>query len=438
LRDIQHDPKTTVGPPFGKNPSLRNFSPRFGFAWDVRGDGKTAVRGGFGLLYDVANMGSSFVQGAIATPPFSSRSTVQVPAGQPLPYPLALPLFFPPEVLGREARLVDYNLQQPHMLQYNLTIERQFPGEIGLTLAYGGSRGINLWQVTEGNPTVPQVLPDGRLFWTGTDPRTNPNWQNITYLTAGGNSWYNSLQFGLNKRLSRGLQFQSSYTWSKTIDETQGQLPADQTGGTGATGVVTGSHRHLDRGPAAFDLAHNWRFNTIYRLPNLTSNGAVGKVLNGWWMGGIVSLRTGYPFGPTIGSDRARKRGGANRPSLVAGRTPEDIVRGGPVRYFDPLAFAIQPIGTLGSVGRSFLRGPGSATVDISVNKDTALGFLGEAGKLEFRAEFFNILNRVNFGSPSTAVYAARQDVEAPLATAGQITSARTSRQIQFALKILF
>ena len=178
LRDVQHDANTTLGPVY-RNPSLRNFSPRFGFAWDVRGDGKTAVRGGFGLLHDIGNLGSALLQGGIATPPFSSRSNVQVPVGRPLPFSLSLPLFFPPESVGKELRTVDYHVQQPHMLQYNFTVERQLPFSMGLTVAYGGSRGINLFQVKEGNPTVPQVLPDGRLFWTGTDPRTNPNWENI-------------------------------------------------------------------------------------------------------------------------------------------------------------------------------------------------------------------------------------------------------------------
>ena len=110
---------------------------------------------------------------------------------------------------------------------------------------------------------------------------------------------------------------------------------------------------------------------------------------------------------------------------------------GGPVRYFDPCAFALPEIGTLGNVGRNTLIAPGVANLDFSMVKDTALGFLGEAGKLEFRTEIFNILNRANFGRPSGAVFSAT--TETALAPAGRITGTNTtSRQIQLALKLLW
>ncbi|MBI2819832.1 MAG: carboxypeptidase regulatory-like domain-containing protein, partial [Acidobacteria bacterium] len=178
----------------------------------------------------------------------------------------------------------------------------------------------------------------------------------------------------------------------------------------------------------------------IYRLPELiSSGGAAGNLLNGWWVSGILSLQTGSPFSVSITSDRARKKGGDNRPDLVSGRSNDNIIRGGPTQYFDPTAFAVQPAGFLGTAGRNILRGPGFANLDFTLGKDTALGFLGENGKLEFRAEFFNILNRANFGIPIRTVYAAVRDGESPLANAGKIQdTANTSRQIQFALKIVF
>ncbi len=465
LRDIQHDAATTLGPPF-ENPTLKNFSPRFGFAWDVRGDGKTALRGGFGLLYDIGNVGSSLVIGTTATPPFSSSSQVLNPAS------FTIPFFFPPGAAGKTLRTLDYHLQQPHLLQYNLTVERQLPFAAALTLAYAGSRGINLLQaLRQGNPTVPRGVPNGGVCvaavpppafslteprcWTGSDPRTNPNWGSIDYGTAGGSSWYNSLQFGVAKRLTHGLQFQSSYTWSKLIDETQGQTGAENGGAW-----VDSVRRELDRGPAEFDITQSWRFNAIYRMPALASSvRGWGAVLNGWWVSGIISAQTGYFFNPALGSDRSRKGGGADRPDWAPGATvagvtdgrsrgcllgtagiPAGTPLGTPQLYFDPCAFAIHAAGFLGNVGRNVLRGPGLANLDFSVAKDTDLRFLGEGGKLEFRTEIFNILNHANFNVPNTTAYSGTRDVEAPLASAGKITStgSRTSRQIQFALKLLF
>ena len=407
----------------------------------MTGDSKTAVRGGFGLLYDIASLGSALHQGISGTAPFSTQSTVTSTPASPLT--VVLPLFFPPGTAGRGLRGPDYRMQQPHLLQYNLTVERQLPLDMAATIAYGGSRGINLVQVKEGKPTVPRILPDGRQFWTGNEPRTNPFWNEMTLMTAGGNSWYNSLQFGVTKRLSNGLQFQSSYTWSKLMDETQGQLPADNNNSSPAYGVDP-THREADRGLASFDLAHNWRLNAIYRLPGLTSARTLGKVLNGWWMSGILSIQSGYPFTVVLSSNRSRARvnGGAaniDRPDLVPDRSFDAMILGGPARYYDPTAFRIPPIGFLGTAGRSILRAPGFATLDFSLAKDTAFGFRGESGKLEFRAEFFNLLNRANFSLPNRTVYSARADVEAPLANAGRISAtASTSRQIQFALKLTF
>ena len=448
LRDIQHDAAPTLGDTF-QNPSLRNFSPRVGFAWDVLGNGKTAVRGGFGLLYDIANLGSGLVSASTATPPFSNRSTV---GGPPAATLFAIPFFFPPGSEGKSPRLVDYLMQQPHMLQYNLTVERQLPYQMAITVAYAGSRGINLMKVTEGNPTVPQVLPDGRQFWLGTESRTNPNWGAIDLRTAGGNSWYHSLQVGINKRVSRGLQFQSSYTWSKLIDETQGQLGVNAEDNSNYTFPTDPTHRNVDRGAASFDIAHNIRFNAIYRLPELSSGGAVGRaLLNGWWTSGILSLQTGLPFSTVMGSNRSRSGVGAgqgDRPNLLPGRKNDNIILGGPDQYYDTSAFAVQDAGFLGTAGRNILRGPGFATLDFSLVKDIRLRPLGESGKLEFRAEFFNLLNRANFGTPGVGqgggnaagvVFAGLANGERPLPTAGRlIDTSSSSRQIQFALKILF
>ena len=442
LRDIRNDAATTLGPAF-QNMSLRNFSPRFGFAWDVKGDGKTAVRGGFAELYDVGVFGVSLVIASQATPPFSSFSAVGTPST------LALPLPFPD--VGKTLRLLDYNMKQPHMLDYNLTVERQLPWRMGLTLGYAGSRGFHIMQEKEGNPTVPQVQLDGQKFWPSpAAPRTNPNWGSIDLHTAEGNSWYNAFQFGLNKHLSNGMQFQSSYTFSKLIDETQGQAGADNQ--VSSVFGVDPTNRRVDRGPADFDLRHNWQFNAIYQVPQPFQGRALRAVLSGWRASGILSVQSGYPFTPSLRTNRSRSgvnvgqpgAGSANfdRPNLVPGRTKGNIILGGPDRYFDPSAFTLQDAGFLGTSGRNYLTGPGYTNLDFSLGKNIPINKLGDSGALEFRGEFFNILNHPNFAMNDTfrQVFAGSANGEAPLPTAGVITttgSAR-SRQIQFALKLLF
>jgi hypothetical protein len=455
LRDPQHDASTTLGAPF-ENPSLKNFSPRVGFAWDVKGDGKMAVRGGYGLLYDISNQAGGLSAGVGATPPFSSLSTVVVPAANPIT--ITFPFTFPASAAGKALRIPDYHVKQPYIHQYNLTVERQLPYSMAMTLTYGGSHGVHILGVVDANPTVPRILPDGRQFWTGTDPYTNPAWQTIEWYTSGGFSLYNSLQAGLSKRLSHGVQLQSSYTWSKLMDLPQSQaITENQSTNSWSSNP---SRPKTDKGPAAFDITHNFRFNAIYRLPEVKSGGNVfAKLVNGWWMSGILSLQSGYPFTPALAANRSRSRVGSavtllDRPDLNVGRNNGNIVSGTstgcsgiaagrplgtPNLWYDPCAFTLQAAGFLGTAGRDILRGPGFANLDFSLVKDTPLRFLGEGGRLEFRSEFFNILNRANFGMPDRTVFAGTADGQAPFASSGRITNTLgTSRQIQFALKILF
>jgi hypothetical protein len=443
LRDVHNDPAATLGVPY-ENMSLKNVSPRFGFAWDVAGNGKTAIRGGFAELYDVGVFGVTMAIATVGTPPFSSFSAVGTPST------LTLPFFYPPSVIGKTLRLVDYHSRQPHILDYNLTIERQLPWNMGLTLGYAGSRGINLMQVLDGNSTVPQILADGRKYWTGNDPRLNPNWGAIEFHTAATNSWYNGVQFGVNKHLSNGMQFQSSYTFSKVLDEAQGQAGADNV--TSSVYSVDPSNRRNDRGPADFDLRHNWQFNTIYQLPQPFQNRALSAVFNGWRASGILAVQSGYPFTPAIRTNRSRSgvslaatgefATNIDRPNLVPGRTRGNIILDRPDRYFDPTAFTLPDSGFLGNVGRNMLTGPGYFNMDFSLGKNIPVKELGDSGALEFRAEFFNILNHPNFvmNNPFRSVFAGTAPGEAPLPTAGVITSTgyNRSRQIQFALKLLF
>lgn len=245
------------------------------------------------------------------------------------------------------------------------------------------------------------------------------------------------------KQLSHGLQFQSAYTWGKLIDDTQGQTSGDSNFPS-----IFGSdpnHKTVDRGVADFDITQNWRFSAIYQLPKLITSTPIAQVVNGWRLTGILSLQSGYPFTPTLGSNRSRSgvNSGAasiDRPNLIAGRNSGNTILGNPIHYFDVTAFALQDAGLLGNAGRTILRGPGLENLDFSVVKEMGIPRLRDSGKLEFRAEAFNILNRANFGMPNRTVFSGTGATAAvPLATAGQITNTSTpSRQVQFALRLFF
>ncbi len=451
IRDRVHDTAATIGVPY-LNPSKKNFSPRLGFAWDVTGNGKTSIKGGAGLLYDLANLGTALVQTVSGTPPFAAFNRVVNPPVFTVPYQI------PDVAFGKSTRIMDYNLQQPHMLQYNLAVERQLPFDTAVSVAYGGSRGYNLLTTIEGNPTIPQVLPDGRLFWTGTERRVNPAWDDMELKTAMADSWYNSVQFAVNKRMTRGLQFQSALTLSRSIDTTATVASVD-TGGASYQAPQNPYDLSKEKGPSPWDVPYSWRFNVIYRIPDAApANSAAGALLNGWQVAGIVAVQGGQPFTPGLQSNRSRSKvlagpAGLERPDLVAGVNADEITSdvsrgcgtiaaGTPVGtaqlWFDPCAFSIPQIGTLGNVGRNTLRLPGFASIDISLMKSVPIRALGENGRIEIRADAFNLLNRVNLGQPSRIVYAATQDVQAPLATAGQITTAGDARQIQLSLKLVF
>ena len=438
LRDVTRDAVATVPSPPFENTSLRNFSPRLGFAWDIFGNASTSLRGGFGLLYDVATFGWLAGSTLDNKPPFAGRSDISANLGFPR---TVIP---PPSVLAPAIGMLDFHMQQPHLLQYNLTIERKLPAAVVFSLSYAGSRGLNLYQTKEGNPPIPSAKVNGRDFWTGQEQRMNPYWSTIEYKTAGGDSWYNSLQFSLLKRLSHGLQFQSSYTWSRTLDTTQG-TNGSQSAGSDVIGLDP-HHPGYDRGPADFDIRHSWAFNTLYQLPSPGLRG-LGRLLDGWRVSTIFRILSGQPFSPVLSGNRSRSqvKGGSalDRPDLVSGRKPGDIVLGGPDRYFDPTAFAIPPVGFLGTASRNLLQGPGQANVDFSLAKQFPLPRLGEGNRLEFRAEVFNLFNRANFYVPigGLTVYTADEGRASttPLSTAGAIDrTLGSARQLQFALKLIF
>jgi TonB dependent receptor len=482
----------TVGPILQNN-TMHDFSPRIGIAYDVFGNGKTALRSGFGIYYDVGNIGTTIQQDAVGSPPFSGLTDL---FGPQLTFPVPVPLT--PAILNSPSNVtpqfVDFKSKSPYMVTYNVSIEQQLPWDMGLTVAYVGNHGVHLFTVRDSNPILPtstgpcgspaSLCVDGKVqFWDTGSPNyvnVNPNMPSTINVATVADSYYNALEILLNKRVSRGLEFQSSYTYSKILDTTQGQANvADCVVSAGLLGVDPQHPKQVDKGPACFDDPNNWEFNTIYHFPSIKSdNKFMSKAADGWWVSSIVSLQSGYPFSVVTAANRSNSgvlqgqndRVDVNTPALMAAfpcnaqnpcaYTPvpfnkNTVITGNINQWYNPAMFSIAPgsaspfgggntVGQLGDSGRNILRGPKTREWDFSLVKDTKAGFLGEAGAIQFRAEFFNILNHPNYGMPSGIAYVGDPGDFGPFSeshskSAGAITTEQgLPRQIQFALKILF
>jgi hypothetical protein len=261
---------------------------------------------------------------------------------------------------------------------------------------------------------------------------TRPN----PYLGAGffwyseGNSSYNALQTEVIHRLSRGFQIRGSYTWSKNLDFNSGLTGAQAQ--NQAQMILDRDDLHRDWGPSALNVTSAASVSARYELP-FHATGMEGKFVDGWQLNGIATLLSGFPFTPLIGSNRSGDGDTRNpdRPSLNPAFSGP-IVLGNPNEWFNPNAFILPAAGTYGNLGRGVFNGPGLADLDLSLFKTTALS---ERTKLQFRTEFFNALNHVNFGAPNTTAF-SNGTVNA---SAGLITTLATAqRQIQFGLKLIF
>lgn len=419
------------------NTDTNNFAPRIGFAYDVFGKGKTILRGGFGMFYflDRGGIDNQLAQ----NPPFSGLTSFsysdgfrinlggRAPNGSndptqagtvPMPSkgPIAVNLTNPSNV-----DLISYpkNDRNSYVEQWNLQIQQQLGPNMGLTVGYVGNHGIDLMTLFSYNRQTYNARPGTRPF---------PSINNINLNTTIGSSNYHSLQARLQRRLSDGLQFTGSYTWSHTIDDSPGTL--DQQ----VDRVDFFNFRH-ERANSNLDLRHRFVLSALYELPfgkgrkfGSTMNPVLEQIVGGWQINPILVLQSGMPF-DVISSYQGLR----TRPDLVGSKTQLNKITG----WFDTTAFKDPPTVTFangtvfarpGTAPRNPFTGPARHYMDMSIFKNFKIS---ERITTQFRSEFFNLTNTPQFAQPSGDISSG---------DFGKVKNVGlgTERQIQFALRVTF
>jgi len=394
----------------GYLPDRDNFAPRVGLAW-MPGNG-TVLRGGYGLYYDQSSLAPG--EGLYFSPPYFNFN-IYYPLGPTAPLLLANP--FPnnfPLPTPSSALAFQRDLRTPYIQQWNVNFERALGRGRMAEAGYVGSKGTGLTGARDINQPQPAPSP-GNL-------RPLPQFADVNLLESNRNSTYHSLQARLEQRMEFGLSLLASYTWAKSIDNGSSFFSS-----AGDPNYPQNSYDlRAERGRSNFDIRHRLALSYAYDLPL-----GKGRLRGGWQSFGILQFQTGQPFTvallPSFDNSNTGISSlgfGANdRPSLAG---DPHISNPTPARWFNTAAFVIPPNGSFGNAGRNVLDGPGLATVNVSLVKNTAVR---EGATLQFRAEAFNLFDRANFGLPFNF---------AGSPAFGQILSAGSPRRLQLGLKLLF
>ncbi|HLX45122.1 MAG TPA: hypothetical protein VKR43_16865, partial [Bryobacteraceae bacterium] len=397
--------------------------PRAGIAWDPFGRGKTVIHAGFGIYHaQLDALSYRLDQNAPFNTTVSLKNVslngLSIVPGSTLPSGALIA----PSGIQPDAKI-------PTVISYTFKIEQQIAASWNVSAGYAGSRGYHEILSIDANLPVPTISPSGAIFYPAGSPLSNPKVAATTTWWSSGHSNYNALALDVNHRLAHGLQIRGVYTFSKSLDD--GTAWNSSVGANAPGFVMYPPNPRIDWGLSTYDVRHLASINGSWELPFLRAN----RFLGGWTLSAIASIQSGFPFTPQLGFNPSND--GDTRNPVRPSWNPAfqgSVISGGPNQYFNPNAFLPPASGTYGNVGRDTLIGPGSATVDVSLLKDTALT---ERLKLQLRGEFFNVLNHANFGTPNTIVFSSATAGVSP--TAGVITSTSTpSRQIQIGAKLIW
>jgi hypothetical protein len=423
--------------------ALGDFSPRIGFAYQLTADGKTSVRGGAGYYYQSPNLVA--FEDVVGIPPFapivnltdvnftdpygSGGVANPFPAqfGPSNPGPTAT---FPQDISFTQ--IFDRHFRPPQILMWNLTLERGFGTNWLVRAAYMGNKGAHLGGTGDQEAGLLQLNPSVYIPGESTEDnaqqrRLYPAFGFVNSINSGVNSNYNSAEISLEKRISRGLSFLTNFTWSRALNDFG---PNGQPGGLATNTCSCG--RYFDYGPDGGDVNKIFRISGNYEFPHAPVKGIADRVVNGWNLSTILNWQTGFPFTIFSDDDNSFSSIGADRADLTASSIKQAVLSNGRSHaalvneFFNTSVFAPNQIGTFGDTGKNVLRGPRSFNTDMALLKNAKVT---ERVGLEFRAEFYNIFNNVNFGMPDNGLTDS---------SFGQISSSGSPRILQMALKASF
>jgi hypothetical protein len=388
-----------------------NFAPRVSFAWDLKGDGRTAIRGGYGLYYSREILGAFILMSG--NPPFQQQALVyntllSNPANGTLP-------------AATPATLGSNNLHQatPYTEQYNFNIQHTLSTNLILEIGYAGSHGLHMMRTLDINQPFPQVgIANGTL--NANTYRPYHGFGIIQDRQQSYGSKYNGLQTSLTRRFAHGLMFKANYTWSKALDNT------DCCSGNIYNPIPDTYNGSYEWGRSSFDAEHNFIANYVWEIPFLLHrNDLTGKVLGGWQLSGITTFQSGLPNDILIGKDNAGVGSSqGQRPQVLmnpnlgfGNRTINE--------WFNPAAFVAPALGTFANTGRNLVSIPGTNNWDASLHKTFRLY---ERMNLEFRADAFNPFNHTEFGTIGKTLTTPAQF--------GKVTGAKNARNLMLGLRM--